>query len=231
MKHDRKGEEGHLMAALMAAIAIMVIFSMVVFQAWEDVLRRDNEAEMIFRGQEIARAIARYRVDFQDVPRSLEALSKPGPRGQYYLRMRYTDPLVPDGNWGLLFDGPDGNLVDPGSQISQDRLLGFAGDDRLQELSRQRELAPGPRENRGAAAIGRVAGVRTLSSDPPFRVYKGFTEYAQWQFTYHDYEQDDPRQQGRPGGQQRRNPARGARGGAAGGLNPGNTGSGRTPGR
>jgi hypothetical protein len=32
MKQRRTGEEGHLMAALMAAIAIMVIFSMVVFR-------------------------------------------------------------------------------------------------------------------------------------------------------------------------------------------------------
>ena len=68
MKRNRTGpvdggkEHGHLMAGLMCLIAIKLIFATMVFQAWEDVLQRDKEAEMIFRGQEIARAIQRYRL-------------------------------------------------------------------------------------------------------------------------------------------------------------------------
>lgn len=178
------------MAALMAAIAIMMIFSMITFQSWEDVLRRENEAEMIFRAQEIARAIQRYRLDRQDVPRSLEDLMKPGPRGQYYLRMAYVDPLVKTGVWGLLFDGPDGTIVDLGGEINPERNLGFEDEDSRRSGEEGEEERIGPRENRGALPIGRIAGVRTLSTDEPFRVYKGFDDYSQWQFTYHDYEQD-----------------------------------------
>ena len=60
-KNERRNQRGHLMAGLMASIAIMMIFSTVAFQAWEDVLHRDNEAEMLFRAQDIVRAIQRFR--------------------------------------------------------------------------------------------------------------------------------------------------------------------------
>jgi hypothetical protein len=33
-----------------------------------------------------------------------------------------------------------------------------------------------------------IAGVRTLATDEPFRVYNGQTEYSQWLFTYFDLE-------------------------------------------
>ncbi len=176
------------MAALMAAIAIMMIFSLLTFQSWEDLLRRENEAEMIFRAQEIARAIQRYRMDRQDVPHALEDLMKPGPRGQYYLRMAYADPLVKEGAWGLLFDGPDGTIVDLGGEIHADRNVGFATDEERQKSGFGSADSADSRGNFGALAIGRIAGVRTLAKDQPFRIYKGFEEYSQWQFTYHDYE-------------------------------------------
>ena len=42
-------EKGHLMAGLLVLLAIMLIFSTVVFQDWQDLAHRENEAEMIFR--------------------------------------------------------------------------------------------------------------------------------------------------------------------------------------
>ncbi len=218
------------MAALMAAIAIMMIFSLLVFQAWEDVLRREKEAEMIFRAQEIARAIQRFRVDRNTPPRSLEQLLEPGPRGQYYLRRQYKDPLVRDGVWGLLFDGPDGTVIDPGGAVDVQRLLGFADTEELKGLREQQQQNPGPAEARGM--IGQIAGVRTLSADKPFRVYKGQSDYSQWQFTYHDYEQQkaDGRP-GRAGGRPGQNP--GGRAVQPGGLSgfgrKGNNPQGRGP--
>ena len=32
-----------------------------------------------------------------------------GPKGQYYLRQLWTDPLMTDGKWGLLMMGPGGS--------------------------------------------------------------------------------------------------------------------------
>ena len=49
----RRRERGHLMVGLVAMVAIMMILSGQAVQEWTDVLRRDNEAEMMFRAQEI----------------------------------------------------------------------------------------------------------------------------------------------------------------------------------
>ena len=83
-------------------IAISLIWSAVAFQAWIDVLRRDNEAEMIFRAEEIVRAIQRYRRDHgghgaAQAERPARALAQ---QGSYYIRREYDDPLVTDGKWG-----------------------------------------------------------------------------------------------------------------------------------
>ena len=45
----RRGERGALLVGLVAAVAIMMILSTVAMQHWADVVRRDNEAEMMAR--------------------------------------------------------------------------------------------------------------------------------------------------------------------------------------
>jgi len=102
---------------LVAAVAIMMILSTVAMQHWADVVRRDNEAEMMFRAQDLVRAIQRYRRDHGGAgPQKLEQLIEPGPRGQYYLRQLWRDPLVRDGKWGLLYAGPGGQVIDPNAE-------------------------------------------------------------------------------------------------------------------
>ena len=49
-----------------------------------DMLRRENEAEMMFRGQELARAIYRFRKDQNRLPNQLDELIEPGSKGQYF---------------------------------------------------------------------------------------------------------------------------------------------------
>lgn len=121
-------ERGHLMAGLMIALTIMLILSSVAFQAWSDVIRRDNEAEMIFRAQDLVRAIQRYRKDHGGMaPLQLELLMEEGPRGQFYLRHLWDDPLVSDGKWGLLFIGPGGQIVDPHAMAEGGGMGGLGG--------------------------------------------------------------------------------------------------------
>jgi type II secretory pathway pseudopilin PulG len=76
--------------------------------AWTTAVRREKEAELLFRGDQYRRAFAswiRYapggRVQY---PTRLEDLLKdprtPGLRR--HLRQLYPDPMVPDGKWGLV---------------------------------------------------------------------------------------------------------------------------------
>ena len=214
MRSKRFYEKGHLMAGVMAAVAILMIFSGVAFQAWVDVHRRDSEAEMIFRAQEIVRAIQRYRRDHAGMaPVKLEDLLEPGQRGQYYIRRLYDDPLVRDGKWGLLHVAPGGGIYDPNAlveEIDPSRRSGLFNNPNsqfsqsgqngsgLNNNATPQNLAGGlPGSNPVGGLMNRggggetglpIAGVRTLSDDQPFRVYNGRNTYAEWLFTYFDLE-------------------------------------------
>jgi len=210
------------MVGLVAAITIMLLFSTVTFQAWEDVIRRDKEAEMIFRAKEISRGIMRYRKDHGGMgPMTLEQLAEPGPQGQYYLRQLYDDPLVKDGKWGLLYIGPGGTIIDPSAQPQQ-QSLGLPT--MAQGLNEARPRGSGLDQvgvdGGTPGGIGMpIAGVKTLATDDPFRMYNGVADYSQWQFTYIDLETGFASAAGAGRGMQRPNA-----GGQAAGAQGQNTG-------
>ncbi len=204
------------MAGVVAMLAVSLILSAVAFQAWIDVLRRDNEAEMIFRAQEIVRAIQRYRRDHGGQgPRTLKDLLEPSPKRSYYIRKEYEDPLVKGGKWGLLYMGPGGTIVDPSDPMQggpglqgQQQIGGHSGTSLDHALSQTQRDAGDSKSQRGLnanapAGAGRlggignrdtgeegiglpIAGVKSLCEETPFRVYKGETEYKKWLFTYLD---------------------------------------------
>jgi len=205
------------MAGLMAGVAIMLIVSAVAFQAWADLLRRDNEAEMIFRAQDIVRAIQRYRRDHGGAgPDTLERLMEAGPKGQYYLRQLYEDPLIPDGKWGLLYAGPGGAVIDPNAAGQAGMDSGFGSDSAFGMQNSQMSRAKGNGRfgsmqqsgmnqggqggTGGPGQIGGmlIAGVRTLCEEEPFRLHNGLTEYSEWLFTYLDLEKQRQQRGGRP---------------------------------
>ncbi len=89
------------MVALMAAVAIMMIMLAAAVPSWRYVMRNDAEEELIFRGGEIADAIARYQKrNGNALPPSLEVLVK----GKF-LRRPYKDPMTKHGRWRFIRPG------------------------------------------------------------------------------------------------------------------------------
>jgi type II secretory pathway pseudopilin PulG len=183
------------MIAVVVILAIMLIFSTVATKSWHDVMRREREAEMIFRAQEITRAIAKYRKAQGRLPNALEELMEPGPQGQYFLRRQYEDPLVPDGKWGLLFAAPGGGLLDPnapGGGLLDPNAPG--GETRIPEIGGSSRRPTNPQDaltpgfGGGQPSGLPIVGVKSLCTDRPFRVYKGQRDYATWQFSIFDLE-------------------------------------------
>jgi len=173
------------MIAVVVALAILMIFSTMAAKSWQDVLRRDREAEMIFRAQEITRAIAKFRKAHGRLPNELDELMEPGPQGQYFLRRQYEDPLVRDGKWGLLFAAPGGGLLDPNSPGLENQIPEIGSSSRKATNPRD-ALTPGLA---GGQPTGLpIVGVKSLCDDRPFRVYKGQRDYATWQFSIFDLE-------------------------------------------
>ena len=77
MTERRRPEAGYSMVALLAAVAIMMVMMAAAVPSWRYVMRNDAEEELLFRGGEIADAIARYqRRNGNALPPSLEVLVK-----------------------------------------------------------------------------------------------------------------------------------------------------------
>lgn len=190
----RAGERGALMVALMAAIAVMAILSAVAAQSWADVVRRENEAEMMFRADDIVRALRRYQKDQGKLPNELKALTEAGTRGQYFIRRLWKDPLVKGGKWQLVYAAPGGGLFDPtAAQIGSGETGHQGPAPGQQQLGSPLAGAPAQtpevtRNDDGTAEVSGlpIAGVKTRSTDPPFRHWRDKDAYHDWVFSIFD---------------------------------------------
>lgn len=100
MKQDQKAHQrGYILAMLLGAMAVMGILLAKAMPTVLAEVQRENEAELIFRGESIAKAMRTYRQKTGQYPTSLEAIMKVRPR---ILRRLYKDPMTPDGEWELV---------------------------------------------------------------------------------------------------------------------------------
>ena len=102
----RRRERGFTMALLLAMIVVMVILTATAMPKATAVVQRENEAELIFRGEAIANALRVYKARTGAYPVSLDDLMKQRPR---LLRKAYKDPMTREGDWDYLYQ------VQPGS--------------------------------------------------------------------------------------------------------------------
>jgi len=175
------------MVALMAGIAIMMILAAVAAQNWADVVRRDNEAEMMFRAEDIVRALRRFQKDQGRLPNELKELEQPGQKGQHFIRRLWKDPLVKGGKWQLLYAAPGGGLFDPSAPGAE--VPPGLGQQAPQSGGSETVGIPDIiKHDEGSSEISGlpIAGVKTKCTDQPFRVYRDKTEYAQWVFSVFD---------------------------------------------
>jgi type II secretory pathway pseudopilin PulG len=201
----RSKERGVLMVALMAGIAIALILSTVAVQSWNDVSRRDKEAEMMFRAQDLVRALKRFQADKGRLPTELKELIEPGQKGQYFIRRLWKDPLVKGGQWQLLYAAPGGGLFDPSvPQVPTD-----GGATGLPSLAQTQVSGNDPNQQQGTPpslglGLGKsadgttdptgmpIAGVKSKCKDRTFRVYKDKDQYSEWVFSIFDLDPQAP---------------------------------------
>ncbi len=106
----RRGRErGFTMALLLAMIVVMVILTTKAVPMARTVVQRDNEAELIFRGEAIANALRLYKAKTGAYPTDLNDLMKVKP---HILRRVYRDPMTKDGAWDYLYQVQPGATGD-----------------------------------------------------------------------------------------------------------------------
>jgi len=97
---DMRGRDrGFILAMLLAVITAMGILLTIALPNIKAQVQREEEAELVFRGEAIAGAIRTYKARTGGYPLSLADLGKLTPR---IIRRIYTDPMTPDGEWALI---------------------------------------------------------------------------------------------------------------------------------
>lgn len=175
----RGPQAGFTLAALIIILAVMAIFLTVAVETATFQKRRENEAELIFRGNQIVEAIRLFRAHNGRYPISLEELVKAKP---HVLRKVWKDPITGKADWVPVFLGQGGRTiggggrVGPGGQFipATDRggLFGATGP------GEQGEGQP------STEAKGPIIGVHSRSCADSIKVVDGRTRYCDWKFVF-----------------------------------------------
>lgn len=167
------------MAMLLVALGVMATLMSVAMPVWKQTAQREKEEELIFRGSQYARAIGLYQKKFAAAnPPSLDVLLQ-----QKFLRKKFRDPMVADGEFQLLYQANQAP-GQQGQQAQQGRGGGGAG----------QVAVPTPTPTGGG-----IIGVMSKSTAQSIRTYNGRTHYNEWQFVPVQQTQ----QPNQPGGGQR----------------------------
>jgi type II secretory pathway pseudopilin PulG len=92
-------QRGFILALLLALITAAGILLMKAMPSVVAEVQRDQEEELIFRGESIRNAMRRYKAKTGNYPTSLEDLMKVRPR---ILRKLYKDPMTAEGDWDIV---------------------------------------------------------------------------------------------------------------------------------
>lgn len=110
LSSERK-QAGFAYLAALVMIAVVVIGSAAVLESVTATVRRDRENEMIWRGNQYARAIRMYYRKVGRYPTSVDDLMQ-GVPGLRFLRQEYKDPMnKEDGAWRFIYLNQAGQIV------------------------------------------------------------------------------------------------------------------------
>jgi hypothetical protein len=96
----RQGERGYMLIVVIFIMVALIIGMYAMTANIKEQIQRDQEEEMIHRGVQYARAVRRYYKKFGRFPATIEALEDSN--HVRFLRKRYKDPLVPEGQWAIV---------------------------------------------------------------------------------------------------------------------------------
>jgi type II secretory pathway pseudopilin PulG len=165
-RDGREGERGASLVSLIAALTIMLTLMAAATPFWRYVMKDAREEELLFRGEQIARAIERYQKKYNVLPPNLEILVQ-----QRFLRKAYKEPFAKDGKW---------RLVHPGEPMMPPGLPGLP----TRRTPPSTILGQAPTSVGGTITTGGtgVLGVASYSKDKSLRMLNGRTRYDEWWF-------------------------------------------------
>jgi type II secretory pathway pseudopilin PulG len=192
------GQGGFTYFMLLWWVALSGIMLAALSQQWRFERRREKEAEMVARAQEIVSAIATYRqaVPNSGGPASLQDLveDRRGPRTLRHLRRIWVDPLTGRADWGLVREAPGqpttasaraatpaagargAAAAPPASSASSP----FGNGPSWASASSFSASTPGI--GGASSAEGGIHGIYSTASGTPIRAPAGTKTYEEWRF-------------------------------------------------
>lgn len=184
------GSQGYAMAALLVAMSVMAVLMGALLPQWTTLATREKEQELVFRGQQYARAIGLFQRKFANTaPPTIDVLVE-----QRFLRKKYKDPITNDDFQPIYANQPQ--QAPPGGSPPEQR--GGANPSTPARPTLQSGF-----NSTGATSAGGIIGVTSKSTETSLRLYNGRDKYNEWAFVYVQTAQrlEGPgQQQGRPGG-------------------------------
>ncbi len=175
----RGQQSGYAMVVLLISMSIMAIMMTAALPTWKQLSRREKETELVFRGEQYARAIQLFQMKAGPgtLPPTIDLLYE-----QRFLRKKFKDPITNDDF------APIVQLA--GATASASATPGVAPAGRQGGAAPATPAAAGQRGTPGAqagtapgaAASGGIMGVTSKSKEQSIRLYKGRNHYNEWQF-------------------------------------------------
>jgi len=198
--------QGYALLMVCFLVALMVLGTAAAVPSILTEARRAKEAELIWRGEQYARAVRLFYRKYGRFPQSFEDLTEP--KGQIrFLRKAYAEPMNrKDGSWRVIYVGPNGELI---GSVKSMNMFGRPGagatgatgglgqpprpptDNRATSDQRPPDApltpppsvakTPGPE---GRVFGGNIIGVGSKMEQSSIRIYKGATNYKEWEFMW-----------------------------------------------
>ena len=112
-----RNELGYAMAGLLVVLGVMGMMISMVLPVWSQAATREREAELIFRGEQYARAVELYqRQHIGAYAPDFETLVE-----QRFLRGLYRDPMSDDGKFQVIHFGQVSMVQGEAATASQAR--------------------------------------------------------------------------------------------------------------
>jgi type II secretory pathway pseudopilin PulG len=178
-------EQGYVLLIIMMMLAILLIMLTEALPSVYTEAQREREKELIFRGQQYARAIYLFHLQFNRYPTSVKQLLDTN--GLRFLRRAYRDPMARNGKWRFIHATANGIITDsktispPGTAGLQGAQPGLPGG------------GPGQNAAMGPNSLGSsfgsqkiegayIVGVAPLSNQQSIIVYNHHAHYDNWEF-------------------------------------------------
>jgi type II secretory pathway pseudopilin PulG len=176
-------DRGYAMAALLVAMGVIAVVLSTTLPVFSTMARREREAELVFRGQQYARAVSLFQRKYGNaLPPNLDVLLN-----ERFLRKQYKDPIT----------GDDFQLVGPGSPELAEAVNSAPGQQQpgrggpqvvqqqqQQQRQQQQTSGRGVQSNPITAGMapGGILGVVSKSKDTSLRLYNNRDKYNEWVF-------------------------------------------------